>query len=240
MRFAQSPRRGEFLRRYKRFFADVRLDGVDLVAHVPNTGSLKTCLFEGSACVVTETTDPKRKLKATLHLLETPRGWVGVNTAWPNALALEAWRERRIPEWTTYAAAKPEFKLSAETRLDLVLAPSEEDLAARRGLHFVEIKSVTYAEDGVARFPDAVTARGQKHLTELMTLTALGSVAELLFVVQRTDVTAFGPADHIDPVYGRLLRRAIEAGVRVRALTCDIDPMTGIELSARALPILLD
>ena len=237
MRFTEVPVRGEFVRRYKRFFADVRLDGRDVVAHVPNTGSLKTCLYEGAGCVVTESVDPKRKLKATLHLLETPGGWVGVNTAWPNALALEAWRAGRIPEWAQYRAAKPEFKLSAATRLDLVLAPSEDDLAARRGLHFVEIKSVTYAEGGVARFPDAVTARGQKHLTELMTLTELGAVAELLFVVQRTDVARFAPADHIDPLYGRLLRQAHHRGVRLRALACDIDPATGVELSARALPI---
>lgn len=240
MRFPESRRTGQFLRRYKRFFADVLLDGLEVVAHVPNTGSLKTCLFDGAPCVVTTTDDPKRKLKATLHLLETPTGWVGVNTSLPNALALEAWRERRIPEWADYHAAKPEYKLSKETRLDLVLAPSEDDLAAGRNLHYVEIKSVTYAEHGVAKFPDAVTARGQKHLTELMMLKRLGSEAEILFVIQRNDVTSFAPADHIDPLYGRLLREAFAAGVRIRALACEIDPLTGVELTARLLPVNLN
>ena len=231
------PRAATFIRRYKRFFADVHLDGAEVVAHLPNTGSLKTCLFEGSACVVTETTDPKRKLKATLHLLETPTGWVGVNTGIPNQLVTKTWREH--PEWAHYAVAKPEFKINAATRLDLVLAPSATDLELRQNLHYVEVKNVTYAEDGVAKFPDAVTARGQKHLRELMALRELGSRAELLFVVQRTDASAFAPADHIDPRYGELLRHAVARGVRVRALACAIDPAAGIRLVMDELPILL-
>ena len=232
-----SPRPATFVRRYKRFFADVVIDEREVVAHLPNTGSLKTCLFEGGRCVVTETDDPKRKLKATLHLLETPTGWVGVNTGIPNLLVARTWREH--PEWAHYVVAKPEYKISAETRLDLVLAPSAEDLAAKTNLHYVEVKNVTYAEDGVARFPDAVTARGQKHLRELMALRDLGSKAELLFVIQRTDCRSFAPADEVDPAYGRLLREAHARGVRVRALACAIDPASGINLVMNELPIQL-
>ena len=238
MRFPTPARHGTFLRRYKRFFADVRLGEAEVIAHVPNTGSLLSCLHAGLGCVVTETDDPKRKLRATLHFLETPTGWVGVNTGVPNRLVVDSWRTH--PEWAQYRVAKPEYKINAETRLDLVLAPSDEDLAAKRDLHYVEVKSVTYAADGVALFPDAVTARGQKHLRELMALKALGAKAELLFVVQRADVRAFAPADAIDPTYGRLLREAVRAGVRVRALACVIDPLVGVELRLDELPVLLN
>lgn len=237
MKFSNRITHGRLLKRYKRFFADVHLDGEVVVAHVPNTGSLKTCLYPDAACVVSHSDDPKRKLRATLHFVQTPSGWVGVDTSLPNALAYEAWTEGR--EWTHLKAARREYKLSKETRLDLVLAPDEDALAAGRDLHFVEIKNVTWAEDGVARFPDAVTTRGQKHLRELMALVRAGHGAELLFVVQRENCAFFSPADAIDPEYGRLLREAVAAGVTVRALACDIEPLTGVSLSARPLALRL-
>lgn len=237
MQFTAPVRQGLFLKRYKRFFADIHLAGETVVAHVPNTGSLKTCLFENAPCVVTESTNPARKLKATLHFVKAPTSWVGVDTSLPNLLAHEAWSEGR--EWTEYKAAQREYKLSKETRLDLVLAADAEALAEKRGLHHVEIKSVTYAEDGLAYFPDAVTARGQKHLRELMTLVDAGHTAEILFVVQREDCAKFAPADKIDPIYGQLLREAHARGVCVRALACTIAPETGVHLSTRALELCL-
>ena len=86
MKIAEPLAQGEFVKRYKRFFADVMLDGETVVAHVPNTGSLKTCLYPGSACIVSKSSNPARKLKATLHFLKTPTGWVGVDTSLSNAL----------------------------------------------------------------------------------------------------------------------------------------------------------
>lgn len=231
MLFNETIRQGKFLRRYKRFFADVEIDGQTVVAHVPNTGSLKTCLYEDSDCIVTESSNPARKLKATLHFLKTPTSWVGVNTAWPNLLVHEAWEQGLIEDWRALKFARREFKLSKETRLDLVLAPTEAHFEERRDLTYVEIKSVTYAEDGIARFPDAVTTRGQKHLQELMHLKSGGAAgSELVFVVQREDCESFAPADQIDPEYGRLLRQARDIGVKIRALTCQIDPLKGLAL----------
>lgn len=224
MIFKEPLREGEFLKRYKRFFADVRLGQATTTAHVPNTGSLKTCLFPGSPCLVTESQNPARKLKATLHFLKTPTGWVGVDTSLPNRLASEAWENGVIGDWAEFKAARLEYKISKETRLDLVLAPTPAELEAKTGLHYVEIKNVTYAENGVALFPDAVTERGQKHLKELMALKRQGFGAELLFVVQRQDCDRFAPADAIDPEYGKLLRQARDAGVSLRALTCDFSP----------------
>ena len=237
MQFAEPSKEAEYIRRYKRFFADVRLNGEVIVSHVPNTGSLKTCLFEGAPCIITESNNPARKLKTTLQFLKTPTSWVGVNTSLPNHLAFEAWQHRLIPEWKPFTVCQPEYKISKETRLDLVLALNHQHLEAKKDLHFVEIKNVTYAQADTAFFPDAVTTRGQKHLLELMSLKQQGHTAEILFVIQRQDCTRFAPADEIDPEYGKLLRQAKKQGVVVRALACNIDPLSGVRLEAAPLTL---
>lgn len=237
MKFEEKIREAKFIKRYKRFFADVHLDDAVVVAHVPNTGSLKTCLFDGAPCIITESSNPERKLKATLQFLRTPTGWVGVNTSLPNALVHEAWIARTVPEWGEFTHAQREYKLSKETRLDMVLARSPEDLAAKRNLHHIEIKNVTLADGATARFPDAQTTRGQKHLRELMELRRAGHGAEIVFVVQRQDCTYFSPADDIDPEYGRLLRQAQACGVQVSVFACDIDPASGVTLNPRRLDL---
>lgn len=246
MRFDEPTREAEFIKRYKRFFADVRLGDEVLTTLVPNTGSLKTCLFEGSACVISDSSSPTRKLKSTLQFLRTPTSWVGVNTSLPNALVEEAWQEGLVPDWRASKACRMEYKISKETRLDMVLGLSAEDIPAKftlpvdvnaqmreanAKLTFVEVKNVTMAVDGVAQFPDAVTTRGQKHLVELMTLKKLGYGAEIVFVIQRQDCATFSPADQIDPDYGRLLREARTVGVVVRAFACDIDPLVGVKIN---------
>lgn len=237
MQFTERVREAKFVKRYKRFFADVIIDGKTVVAHVPNTGSLKTCLFEGAACIVTETDNPERKLKATLHFVQTPTGWAGVNTSLPNMIVAEAVLAKLIPEWAAYPVHKLEYKISKETRIDLVLAKSEKHLEDKRELHFIEIKNVTYADGDTASFPDAETTRGQKHLQELMRLKQEGHTSEILFVVQRQKVRKFTPADTIDPEYGKLLREAKKKGVVVRALACDIDPLNGVSLTATPLAL---
>lgn len=237
MQFGEPVHEGEFLKRYKRFFADIRVGDEVITAMVPNTGSMKTCLFENSRCVYTVNSNPARKLKATLQLLQTPTGWVGVNTALTNKLVYEAWQAGLIADWKKFGAAKAEYKISKESRLDLALAANETLLAAGKPLHFVEMKNVSYALDGVAQFPDAVTERGQKHLRDLMRLRSEGHGAELVFVVQRQGCTSFTPADHIDPVYGRLLREAVSYGVVVRVLACKIDPENGIQVTGTELPL---
>lgn len=248
MQFDEVTRQAQFIKRYKRFFADVKIEGEVLTTLVPNTGSLKTCLFEGSPCVISDSTSLTRKLKSTLQFLKTPTSWVGVNTSLPNALVEEAWQQSLVPEWKRFGACRMEYKISKETRLDMVLATSAEEIPKKfewpnsRGtssLTFVEIKNVTMAENGVALFPDAVTTRGQKHLQELMKLKACGFGAEIIFVVQRTDCSVFAPADLIDPEYGRLLREAVAAGVAVRAFACDIEPMTGVRLNPAPLDLRL-
>jgi sugar fermentation stimulation protein A len=224
MKFKTTVREGIFLKRYKRFFADVKLGNETIVAHVANTGSLKSAIEAGAPCLVTDAENPERKLKYTLEAVQMPSGaWVGVNTSWPNQLVMEAFQNRIFKHWHGFDQAKAEVKLSSETRIDLVLTDSRSQKK-----HFIEVKNVTMAsgelhsKKGFAHFPDAVTERGQKHLRELMKLVDEGHGAEIFFAVQRSDCESFSPADAIDPVYGRLLREASKKGVLVTAALVEV------------------
>jgi sugar fermentation stimulation protein A len=225
---------GRFVKRYKRFFADLELEGQLVTAHVPNTGSLISCLEVGASCWVSSNNDPKRKLKYTLQMVEAHGSKVGVNTGLANALVAEAFQNRAIPHWQKFDCLQAEVKLSAETRLDFALwkssaeRPVSDKITLQNlnssSLHFVEVKNVTLAEGSIAMFPDAVTTRGQKHLDELVGLVDAGHTAEIFFVVQREGCTSFSPARDIDPVYAEKLERAQNAGVIVSAWACDFTP----------------
>ena len=176
MKFKTVVQEGIFLKRYKRFFADVRLNGKIVVAHVPNTGSMKGAAEPDAPCLVTPSDNPERKLKYTLEAIRASSGaWVGVNTSWPNLLAKEAFEQKVFTHWKKFDVLQSEVKLSAETRIDLVLENSKS-----KKKHFVEIKNVSMATGdlkkkcGVAQFPDSVTTRGQRHLRELMKLVEQG------------------------------------------------------------------
>lgn len=239
MQFNEPVQTARLLKRYKRFFADVLIDGEVVTAHVPNTGSLITVISENAECIVTKSLNPKRKLKWTLQLVRTDQGWAGVNTSLPNHLVVEAFRAGRIEDWRPYGFCKPEHKISAKSRIDLVLAQTAASFADQQELCFIEIKNVTLSSKGVARFPDAVTERGQKHLVELTNLVERGHRAEIVFVVQRENCRAFAPADEIDKEYGRLLREASRKGVRARALGVKFQPNSGLEITGEELPVQL-
>lgn len=226
MQIEKKIHQGIFLKRYKRFFADIEWNGQIITAHVANTGSLKSCNQPGQPCLFTESDDPKRKLKFSLEMIQAPsESWVGINTSWPNLLVKEALREKLLPHWENFTEIKPEYKITAETRFDFAAFRNVESGAKpsqqKNKIHFIEVKNVTLAVDSQARFPDAVTERGQKHLRELMRMIDEGHTAELVFVVQRNDVNSFAPADDIDPEYGRLLREAVKKGVQVTVLVTE-------------------
>ena len=246
MKFSDPVMEGLFRKRYKRFFADVQLTESDqeVVAHVPNTGSMKGCLAEDAPCRVTHNNNPQRKLKYTLQMIKTPSSWVGVNTGISNQLVWEAYTEGNIKKWDKWDFGQREVKITAKSRIDLVLwkkqtgGPTPDkrlslsDFPGNR-FHFVEIKNVSLAENGQALFPDAVTTRGQKHIQELVELIEKGHSAELVFTVQREDCQSFSPADDIDPEYGRLLRQAAEQGLEISAYPCHLDD-SGIQLNTEA------
>ncbi|MCB0390092.1 MAG: DNA/RNA nuclease SfsA [Bdellovibrionales bacterium] len=240
MLIPQPIEEGLFLKRYKRFFADINFNSKPVIAHVPNTGSLKTCLNENALCRFSVNNDPSRKLKYTLQSIKTPSSWVGVNTALANSLVWEAWEKQKIPHWQKYKFGKKEVKVSEHTRFDMTFWQKDLGINPKKKIepimykndsfHFVEVKNVTMAIDGVAYFPDAVTTRGQKHLIELMKWVDSGHTSEIVFVIQRTDCDQFSPAKEIDPEYARLLTEAKNKGVIISAYACKISK-TIIELA---------
>lgn len=233
MKFHPPLVRGRFLRRYKRFFVDVQLeDGSTVIAHCPNTGSLQGCLVEGAETFIQPATDPKRALRFTWKLIRIGKSLVGVDTGLAVPLVETAIRTGVLPELGGYERMLREVTYGREgsSRIDILLSRggnvpvSTNSKSKRRTLPegdervYVEVKNTTLVSDGVAQFPDAVTERGQKHLEELIDVVQQGMRAAMVFCVQRTDCELFRPADHVDPVYGRLLRKAAGAGVELYVL----------------------
>ncbi len=230
MKFAAPLLKGVFLRRYKRFFADIELErGEVITAHTPNTGSLRTCTDPGAEAYVSRSDNPKRKLYYTWELVRSGSSLVGVNPALANTLAEEAVRAGRIPELSGYAHLRREVRYGANSRVDLLLTDG------RQAPCYVEVKNVSMGRGGVAAFPDAVSARATRHMQELAGQRRLGNRAVVLFVVQRMDCRVFTPADDIDPAYGQALREAARAGVEVLVWRAEVSPV-GIEL-AEPLPV---
>ena len=211
--------RGTLLKRYKRFLADVKLaNGETVIAHCPNPGSMKTCAEPGWIAWVTPANNPKRKLKWTLELVESPTTRMLVNTARPNRIVEEALHGDQIAELMGYETIRPEVKYGENSRIDLLCThPEKRDC-------YVEIKNVTYlGTDGVAAFPDSVSKRAAKHMRELSQMVDEGHRAVVFFLVSRTDTAGMRPADELDPAYGEALRAAIEHGVEAIAYQVDFE-----------------
>ncbi|NOY92844.1 MAG: DNA/RNA nuclease SfsA [Deltaproteobacteria bacterium] len=235
MRYASELVPGRLLRRYKRFLVDVRLeDGSEVTAHSNNTGAMRGCLRRGARVWLRPVDAPHRKLPYTFTLIQVGRALVCVDTSLGVPMVREALRSGLLPELDHYPRVIPEVRYGVEgrSRVDLLLSRGGElpakakprDLPTDDQRVYVEVKSTTLVDDRVARFPDAVTTRGQKHLMELMEVVRSGQRAAMVYAVMRSDVDGFGPADSIDPIYGRLLRRAVAAGVEVYALRMRVGP----------------
>lgn len=204
------------IKRYKRFFADVKQkDGSTLVCHVPNTGPMKGSWQEGWTCYVMAKEKPK-KLTHGVELVKDNEGnLLGINTQLPNKLVEEYIIEKGISSISSYTKHKREYKVG-KSKIDFYL--TGEDLPDC----FLEVKNCSGKKNGVAFFPDTVSERAIKHLNELMDLNKKGYKSVLVFVVQRNDVNSFTPGDEHHPEYGVLLRKAIKEGVEVYAFGCSI------------------
>ena len=221
---------GRLIRRYKRFLADVELEnGEKALAHCPNSGSMLSCLEDMAPVMLTPSDNPKRRTAYTWEMIFINGGWLGVNTLVPNKLMVRAAELKAHPIFGRVAKVRPEVKVSEHSRLDL--ACELED----GGRLFCEVKNVTLMQNGLARFPDAKTQRGAKHLAELISLREKGHRAAMLYVVQRGDTGAFEPAADIDPAYAEGFFRAREAGVEMLVLEARVTPQ-GIWLE-REIPL---
>ena len=212
---------GILIRRYKRFLADVELSpGQQVTAHCPNSGAMTACCEPGQPVYLSHHDNPRRKLAFTWEMIQMPTSLVGVNTQVPNRLVAAAAAAGRIPSLTGYHSVTREVPVGNRSRLDLRLEG--------RGVAdcYVEIKNCTLVQNGLARFPDAKTTRGLRHLRELERLAAQGHRCVIFFLVQRMDARIFAPADDIDPDYGHGLRRAAGRGVEIQVYDVSMDRRT--------------
>jgi sugar fermentation stimulation protein A len=205
------------LRRYQRFLADIELaDGRMVTAHVPNTGSMATCWEPGAAVQISHSDNPRRKLSWTLERVATAGGWIGVNTARPNPVVAEAVAAGRIEALAGYRSLRREVPWRADAehagRLDLGLSEGPRPDA------LVEIKNVTLLAGDRLCFPDAVSARGRKHLGLLTAAVAAGLRGVMVFALNRPEGRCMAPAGDIDPAYAEALRAAAAAGVELLAV----------------------
>ena len=206
--------RGRLIRRYKRFLADIESEsGEVLTIHCPNSGAMTGCATPGSIVYYSDSLNPRRKLRYTLEVVETPTAMICVNTHRANGLVEEALRGSLIPSLSGFESLTREVPYGEErSRVDFLL----------RFVHtacYVEVKNATLSVgSNVAAFPDAVSLRGQKHLRELMSMVERGHRAALIYCVARTDVDCVRAAYEVDPVYAETLIEARQRGVEVYAL----------------------
>ena len=224
MRFPTPLTEAVLIQRYKRFLADVRLpNGDEITVHCPNPGAMLGLNQPGNRVWISDSGNPKRKLRHTLEIMEVPSPTtnaavlVGINTNLPNKLAEEAILAGQIETLTGYSNLRREVKYGENSRIDILL---EED-----GRHpcYVEIKNVHLVrEAGLHEFPDCKTARGAKHLHEMANMVRAGARAVMLYVVQREDGDRLSFAEDLDPNYAEAFQDAAKAGVEAIAIRCDI------------------
>jgi len=217
MEFTKSLIKGKLIKRYKRFFTDVRLNKEVVTAHCPNTGSMKGLLDEGNEVYIMKHDDPKRKLKYSLELIKAKNNLVGVNTHLANKIANHGIKNNLIKELKNNDLIKPEVFFNKETRFDFLIEKNKQK-------SFVEVKNVTLFRDKkTAEFPDAITSRGSKHLLALIDAIKKGYKSYLLFLVQIENMENFKIAKDIDYEYYKNFLLAKKAGVNFLAYKCKLN-----------------
>jgi sugar fermentation stimulation protein A len=207
---------GRLIKRYKRFFADVKLDSGEVVtAHCPNTGSMMGLLTEGNIVYLSKTDNEKRKLKYTLEIIRDNSASVGVNTHRANRIVEKAIIEKKITTFGKKYDFRREVKYGANSRIDFLITNKKGEEI------FVEVKNVTLSKrKDIAEFPDAITERGSKHLLELIDVVKKNKRAIMLFLVQRNDCKKFRIAEEIDSIYKKNIMNAMKAGVEILCYSC--------------------
>ena len=217
MQFTKSLIKGKLIKRYKRFFADVKINKQIVTAHCPNTGSMKGLLDEGNEVYLSKHNDPKRKLKYGLEIIKAQKNLVGVNTHIANKIVHHGLKNNLIEELKNSENIKPEVFFNKETRFDFLIEK-------RNQKSFIEVKNVTLFRDKkTAEFPDAITSRGSKHLLTLIDAIKEGYKAYLVFLVQVQNMEFFKIAQDIDKEYYKNYLIAKKTGVNFLAYRCKIN-----------------
>ena len=216
MKFKERLLQGILIKRYKRFFVDIKYQNETITAHCPNSGSMLGLLNKGNIVWFSESNNPKRKLKYTLEIVSVDKQLIGINTQLTNKIVLEALNQKKIRNLDKFYNIKTEVKFSDKTRFDFLISNDQEKC-------FLEVKNVTLVRnDKIAEFPDAVTSRGTKHLKELIAAKKKGYESCLLYLIQREDCKTFKIANDIDQEYKIAFNMAIKNGVRILCYDCKL------------------
>jgi len=215
---------GLFIKRYKRFFVDIKINNKIITAHCPNTGSMYGLLKKGNKVWVSKSNNPNRKLKYTLEIIRDKKSKVGVNTHFTNKIVLHALQNKLIKEFKNISEIKPETKFGKNTRFDFLIAD-------KKNKSFIEVKNVTLSrKKGLAEFPDAVTTRGLKHINELENAGKKNYKIFIIFLIQRNDCEFFTIAKDIDPDYAKALKIAVKNKLNILCYDCKFSSK-GIKLN---------
>ena len=217
MKFKSKLLQGTVIKRYKRFFADIKYKNKIITAHCPNSGSMMGLLNKGNDAWFSVSENPKRKLKYTLEMVNVNKNLIGINTQLTNKIVLEALNKKNIKQLIKFNSVNPEIKFSDKTRFDFLVSNNKEKC-------FVEVKNVTLVrENEIAEFPDAITSRGTKHLNELITARKKGYQSYLLYLIQREDCKSFKIAKDIDEEYKIAYDKALKNGVKILCYDCKLN-----------------
>jgi sugar fermentation stimulation protein A len=226
MNFKNKLISGLFIKRYKRFFVDIKISNQIVTAHCPNTGSMLGLLKKGNKVWVSKSNNPNRKLKYTLEIIEEKKSKIGVNTHFTNKIVLHALQNNLIKEFKNILEIKPETKFGKNTRFDFLVTNKKDKI-------FIEVKNVTLSrKKGLAEFPDAVTTRGLKHINELLNAGEKNYKIFILYLIQREDCEAFVIAKDIDPNYAIALSKAVKKNLNIVCYDCKFSSK-GIKLNKK-------
>ena len=218
MEFTKSLIKGKLVKRYKRFFTDIKVNKEIVTAHCPNTGSMEGLLNENNEVWISKNNNPKRKLKYTLEIIKVKKNLVGVNTHLANKIVYHGLCNNLILELKNNKKIQPEVFYNKETRFDFLINKKEQKI-------FVEVKNVTlFREKKIAEFPDAITSRGSKHLKTLIDAIKKGYKSYIIFLIQIQRMEYFKIAKDIDNEYYQNYLIAKKLGVNFLAYRCKISP----------------
>ena len=224
MNFKETLITGELIKRYNRFFGDVKIGHKTVTAHCPNTGSMMGLIKKGNKVWLNKSDNPKRKLKYTLQIIEDKKIKVGINTHLTNKIVFSALNEGTIDAFKDLDEIKPEVKFGDNTRFDFLISKKKRKC-------LLEVKNVTLSRNkGIAEFPDAITSRGLKHIQELLKARNKGFEIYMLYIIQRDDCKKFELAKDIDPEYYKLMLKAVKKNLKVLCYDCKFSSK-GIKLN---------
>ena len=216
MEFKEKLLQGTLVKRYKRFFVDIKYNNKIITIYCPNSGSMMGLLNKGNKVWFSKSDNPKRKLKYTLEIIQVEKKMVGINTLIANKIVLEALNQKKIKNLAEFDNIKTEVKFSDKTRFDFLISNNKEKC-------FLEVKNVTLVrKEKIAEFPDAITSRGTKHLKELIAAKKKGLKSYILYLIQREDCKTFKIAKDIDQEYKIAFSKALKNGVMVLCYDCKL------------------